>query len=120
LQNQSEALINEGLQTRRQSTSLLGQETAIERQELRDIYHRVSGESHCPCGQQDVSWGVGQFKIAGDHGNNCGLNPAEIEGVRLDHKHRAPVSGLGAARFGQIRPPNLSAMNPAHVYQASF
>src|SRR5450759_2913829 len=52
------------------------------------------------------------FQVAGDHGQDCGLNAAAVEGVCLDHKHGAPMSRLGATRLWEIGPPDLSSLNP--------
>jgi hypothetical protein len=70
--------------------------------------------------QQDIAWGVSEFRIAGDCGDNGGLDPAEIEGVRLEHQHGPAISGLGAARSRQVSPPDFPALNPFPNYQSSF
>lgn len=35
--------------------------------------------------------------------NDGSLNPASIEGIRLDHEYGPPVSGIGATRFRKVR-----------------
>jgi hypothetical protein len=85
LQDHSETFIDGALQTGRQRAGVLSQETAVEGKDLRDIDYRVSWETHCPGGQQDISRGVSEFNIAGDRGDDRGLDSTEIEGVCLNH-----------------------------------
>jgi len=61
---------------------------------------------------ENIAWDIGKFQVAGDHGHDCGLNAAAVEGVCLDHKHGAPMSRLGATRLWEIGPPDLSSLNP--------
>ena len=98
---------------------MLGQEAAVEGQELGDIDDRVAGKARRSRRQQDIARGVGQLEVAGNHGYDNGLNAAAVEGVCLDHKDRPPASRLGAARFGKIGPPDLSPLNLVHIYQES-
>ena len=70
--------------------------------------------------QQDVVGCIGRFQVAGNHGRDCGLNAATVERVCLDHKHRPAISRLRAAGFGEIRPPDVSPLNLAHLYQESL
>jgi hypothetical protein len=106
--------------THPQRPRMFRQETSVEGQELGDIHHRVAGEASRARRQQDIPWSVGEFHVAGDRGYDRGLNPAEIEGICLDHKYWSPVSRLGAARLGKICPPSLPALNFAHFYQVSL
>ena len=120
LQNKAQTFINEALQPRRQRARVLGQETMVEGQELRDIHNRIAREARRERRQQDITGQIGKFQVAGDHGHDCSLNAAAVERVCLDHKHRPPISRLGTARFGEIGPPDLSPLNPVHRYQESF
>ena len=89
LEDRTQPFIDGALQTRRQRAAVFNQETAVEGQELGDIHDRIAGEARRARRQQDIPWGVGEFYVAGDRGYDGGLNPAEIEGVGLDHQHRA-------------------------------
>ena len=108
VQGRAQTLIDRALQARRQHAGGLGQETTIESQNLGDVHHRVAGEPRRVRWQQNIAWGAGKFQVTGDRGHDDGLNAAAIERVRLNHKHRAPISGFGAPRLGKVRPPNLS------------
>jgi len=119
-QNQAQAFIYQALQARRQRAGVLGQKTTVEGEKLRDIHDRVAGEARRARGQKEITGRIGKFQIAGDRGHDCRLNAAAVERVCLDHQHRPPVSRLGAARFGEIGPPDLSPLNLVHLYQESF
>jgi hypothetical protein len=120
LQDCAQPLIDGALQTSRQRACMLRQKTAVESQELRDVHHRVSGKASGARRQQDIPGGVSQFDVAGDRCYDRGLNSAAIECVCLDNKHRTPISGLRAARFGEICPPDVPSPNLSPIYQASF
>ncbi|SPE36182.1 hypothetical protein SBA6_520008 [Candidatus Sulfopaludibacter sp. SbA6] len=42
------------------------------------------------------------------------MNAAAVEGVCLNNQNRPPESRLGAARLGEIGPPDLAALNVVH------
>src|ERR1019366_3994356 len=62
--------------------------------------------------------GIRDWSVTGVQ--TCALPISEIERVGLDYKYRPPVSRFGATRLRKVRPPNLSSLNLAHLYQASF
>lgn len=99
---------------------MLGEETAIQSQELRDVYDRVSGQAGRTRRQQDIPRGFRQVDVAGDRRDDCGLNPAAIERVGLDNKNRPPVSGFGMAWLAKICPSDLPTLDFGHVYQSSL
>ena len=99
---------------------MLGQGIAIQSQELRDVYDRVSGQARRTRRQQDIRRGFRQFDVARDRSYDCGLNPAAIERAGLDNKNGPPVSGLGTAWRGRTCPPDLPSLNLGHVYQSSL
>jgi len=120
LQDCAQTFIDMTLQARWQCAGLFGEETAVERQELGNIHHRVAREARRARCQQNIAGCFGEFQVAGDHGHDCGLNTAAVEGVGLNHKHWPPVFRPGAAWFGKISPPNLSELNLILLYQESF
>jgi hypothetical protein len=81
---------------------------------LGDIHDRVSGKARGAGRQKNIAWGGGYLQVARDHRDYDSLDAAAVEGVCLDHQHRLAKSGLGAARLGKIRPPNLAALKLAH------
>lgn len=87
---------------------------------MRYVRDRVARKARRARRQQNITGYIGKFQVAGERGHDCGLNEAAVERVCLDHKHRPPVSRLGAARFGEIGPPDLSPLKLVHLYQESF
>ena len=120
LQNGAQTFVDGVLQARWQRTSVLGQKTAVEGQELGDIHDRIAGKAGRARRHEDITWDIGKFQVAGDDGHDCGLNAAAVEGVCLDHKYGPPISRLGATRLGEIGPPDFSSLNLVHLYQKSF
>src|ERR1035438_9199194 len=120
LQDRAQAFIDGVLQARWQCPGMFGQESAIQSQELRNIDHGVAGQARQARPQQHIARGIGKIRVAGDHRHYYGLNTAAVEGVRLDHKHRTPVTRLRTARLGKVGPPDLSRSNLVHLYQESF
>jgi hypothetical protein len=49
LQDQSQALVDSTLQTRRQHTGLLAQEASVKRENLGNIHNRIAWKSRRPC-----------------------------------------------------------------------
>lgn len=119
LQNRAQTLIHSVLQPRRQHPGLISQETAVHSQELRNVDDRVAGQARQACPQHHVARGIRQICVGRDDRHDYGLNAASIEGIRLDHKHRTPVTRLGSARFGEVCPPDFSSPDFVHAYQDS-
>src|SRR5262249_26905167 len=103
-----------------QSARMFRQEAAVEGQELRDVDDRVSREACRAGGDQEIPRRFGERDIAGKGSHNYGLNPAVIERVCLYNEHWPPISSLGAARLGKIRPPDLPALNFIHLPNVLF
>lgn len=121
MQNQAQARVDRGLQARRERASVPGEVLAVEGQDLGDVDDRVAGKSRGAGGQQNIAWGIGKRQVTGDHGDYDGLNAAAIEGVGLHDQHRPAESPFGAARRGEIGPPDLAAMDVPHRgYQESL
>ena len=106
------------LQAGRQCPGPLGQESAVERQELGNIDDRVPGQARQFRPQQYIARGIGKICVARDHRRCYGLNAAAIKRICLDHKHGTPVTRLGPARCGKVGPPNLSSLDLVHFLPA--
>ena len=94
--------------------------TPVQREDLGNIDNgesqgktrRAGGKGHCPERLQ--------VYIAGNYGDQDGLNAAAAERVCLDDQYRSPVSRFRAARLGQIRRPDLAPNSTRHSYHESF
>src|SRR2546421_338781 len=121
LQNEAQARVDRALQARRQRASVLGQETSVESEYLRDIDHRVARKTGRAGRHDDIARSIGKLEVACDHGDYDCLNTAAVKGVCLDDKYGPPESGVGATRLGQIGPPDLATLNVVHHrYQESL
>jgi hypothetical protein len=93
---------------------VLRKEVTIDRENLGDVHYRVSKKTRGAGRQKHIAWGSRNFQVTGDDRDYGGLNAAAVEGVRLDDKDWPTEPGFRATRLGEIRPPDLSALNIVH------
>jgi hypothetical protein len=100
---------------------MLGKDTAVESEHLGDIDYRVAGKTRSSGGYDDIAWGIRKLEVASHHSDDDSLNTAAVERVCLDDKYRPPEARFGAARFGEIGPPELAPLDvEGHGYQESL
>jgi len=87
-----------------------GQRGSVERDDLGYIDHRVLWQPGVVGLQQKISRRLGPLEITRQGDAYNGRKPTMVEGVALDHQHRAPESGLGTDRLSQVGPPDLTLM----------
>ena len=86
LQHCAQAFIHRPLQPRRQSSGRFRKEPTIQSQQLRDVHNRIAVQARRARWQQYIARGLGKVQVCRDYGSDGGLNPAEIEGIGLDHQ----------------------------------
>lgn len=89
----------------------LGEELAIERDDLRYVRDQVLRKTCGPRREQDVAGGLDQPEVAGEHDGNDGRDAAPVEGIGLHDQDGAAEPRPRAARLIELGPPDFSATN---------
>lgn len=106
-----ESGVHGGEQVTRDSSPALGQVSAIQRDDLRDVRHRILRKAGLALWYEDVPRGVQELEVRCQDHRDGRRDPAAIEGIGLYDQHRAPEPWLGAARLTQVSPPDLASLN---------
>lgn len=85
----------------------IGQDVLVQRDDERDVSHRVLRQTRLGPGERYISRGISPFEVAGKRNTDDGADAAAVECVALDHDNRPPVSGRGPGGFFEVCPPDF-------------
>lgn len=97
-------------------TNLLIKDELVDGDYLRDIDHRVFGQSRLGYLKQHIAGCHCETQIARNDDSNDRRNPAGGKGIGLNELHRAAIAGSRVSGLRAIGPLDLTALN----YQASW
>ena len=87
----------------------------VERDDLRDVHHRVPIQSGLLRRQFHVARRVCESEVGRDRQRNDGVDRAVVEGVRRHDQDRARIARLGSDWFPQVRPVDVAASQHART-----
>lgn len=93
----------------RNTTRAFLQKLAVQRDDLRDVHHRVRRKQTRALAQPYVAGSLGQIQVGCDGCCYYGLYAAAVECIGLDNQDGSPVAGFGAGGNTKMRPPDLTA-----------
>jgi hypothetical protein len=83
----------------------------VQGRNLGRIHDRVSRETGAPAAKKSVAGSPRQNRIAREQAHHDGVDSATVHLIPLEDEDRVTIPGLGAARFPQFGPPDLSALD---------
>lgn len=99
---------------------MLGKKLAVQRENLRDVHHRIAPQPGGPRWKQDIARRIRKIQVRGNHRNQCGLDAAAIERVGLNDENGAAVAGLRPSWSRKMRPPEFAAPDVGPVTYPPF